>query len=122
ISVSAAYGVAKQWPLERFIAAIRECSTRVPGTLWLHFGELKDWNAGQELERAAPNSVVNLAGKTSLRELMALLKRCRVLLTNDSGPMHVGAALGIRIVAPFGSTAPELTGPGLPGDTRHYLL
>jgi heptosyltransferase-2 len=66
--------------------------------------------------------VANLAGKTSLRELMALLKLCRVLLTNDTGPMHVAAALGTPVVVPFGSTAPELTGPGLPGDPRHRLL
>ncbi len=53
---------------------------------------------------------------------MSLLKLCRVLLTNDSGPMHVAAALGTPVVVPFGSTSPELTGPGLPGDPRHRLL
>ena len=45
-----------------------------------------------------------------------------MLLTNDSGPMHVAAALGTPVVVPFGSTSPELTGPGLPGDPRHRLL
>jgi heptosyltransferase-2 len=69
-----------------------------------------------------PFAIWNLAGKTGLRELMALLKLCRVLLTNDSGPMHVAAALGTPVVVPFGSTSPELTGPGLPGDARHRLL
>jgi heptosyltransferase-2 len=64
----------------------------------------------------------DLTGRTSLRELMALLKSCRVLLTNDTGPMHVAAALGTPVVVPFGSTSPELTGPGLPGDLRHHLL
>ena len=63
-----------------------------------------------------------MAGQTTLRELMSLLKLCRVLLTNDSGPMHVAAALGTPVVVPFGSTSPELTGPGLPGDLRHRLL
>jgi len=53
---------------------------------------------------------------------MALLKLCRVLLTNDSGPMHVAAALGTPVVVPFGSTSPGLTGPGLPGDPLHQLL
>ena len=53
---------------------------------------------------------------------MAALKLCRVLLTNDTGPMHVAAALGTPVVVPFGSTSPELTGPGLPGDDRHRLL
>ncbi len=53
---------------------------------------------------------------------MALLKLCRVVLKNDTGPMHVAAALGTPVVVPFGSTSPELTGPGLPGDGRHELL
>ncbi len=53
---------------------------------------------------------------------MALLRLCRVLLTNDTGPMHVAAALGTPVVVPFGSTSPELTGPGLPGDARNRLL
>jgi heptosyltransferase-2 len=52
-----------------------------------------------------------LAGATTLRELMAALKTCRLLLTNDSGPMHLGAALGVPVVALFGSTSPEMTGP-----------
>ena len=63
-----------------------------------------------------------LAGKTSLRELMSLLKLCRVLLTNDTGPMHVAAALGTPVVAIFGSTSPELTGPGFPNELRHQIL
>jgi heptosyltransferase-2 len=53
---------------------------------------------------------------------MALLKLCRVILTNDTGPMHVAAALGTPVVVPFGSTSPELTGPGLPGDPRNHLI
>jgi heptosyltransferase-2 len=64
----------------------------------------------------------DLAGRTSLRELMALSKLCRVLLTNDTGPMHVAAALGTPVVVPFGSTSSELTGPGLPGDPRQHIL
>jgi heptosyltransferase-2 len=65
---------------------------------------------------------VDLAGRTSLRELMAVLRACRLLLTNDTGPMHVAAALDVTVVVPFGSTSPELTGPGLPGDPRHRLV
>lgn len=75
-----------------------------------------------EIERLANGRVLNLAGRTTLRELMALLKSCRVVLTNDSGPMHLAAALGTPVVVPFGSTSPELTGPGLPGEARHAVL
>ena len=86
------------------------------------FGGANDRALGDEIARSIGGRVVNLAGKTSLRELMALLKRCSVLLTNDTGPMHAAAALGTPVVVPFGSTSPELTGPGLPGDPRHRLL
>jgi len=74
------------------------------------------------LANLARAPMINLAGKTSLRQMMALVKSCRVLLTNDSGPMHVAAALGTPVVAIFGSTSPELTGPGQPGDARHRVL
>ena len=57
-----------------------------------------------------------------MRELCAALKACDLVLTNDTGPMHVAAAVGTPVVVPFGSTSPELTGPGLPGDKRHQLI
>jgi heptosyltransferase-2 len=68
--------------------------------------------------RSPQSAIFNLAGKTLLRELMALLKLCRVLLTNDTGPMHVAAALEIPVVAIFGSTSPELTGPVFSGNLK----
>ena len=120
----AQYGPAKRWPLEKFIAAARDIQHRT-GCTWLTFGGRADAAVGNRIESAIaspPNAVFNLAGKTSLRELMALLKVCRVLLTNDSGPMHVAAALGTPVIAPFGSTSPELTGPGLPEDPQHRPL
>ncbi|MBM2828949.1 MAG: ADP-heptose--LPS heptosyltransferase, partial [Actinobacteria bacterium] len=53
----------------------------------------------------------NLAGRTSVRELMALLSRCAFLVTNDSGPMHIAAALGVPLVAIFGPTDWRTTAP-----------
>jgi heptosyltransferase-2 len=120
----AEYGPAKRWPAERFIAAAREIQTRT-NCAWILFGGANDVQIASQIESAIRHStsvIHNLAGQTSLRELMALLKHCRVLLTNDSGPMHVAAALGTPVVAPFGSTSPELTGPCVPGDPRHRLL
>ncbi len=130
LNPGAAYGPAKRWPLDRFIAVAREIRRR-SNCAWLLFGGPADLSVADAIHSAlthispsepdsSPQS--NLAGKTTLRELMGLLKVCRVLLTNDTGPMHLAAALGTPVVVPFGSTLPALTGPGLPGDTRHHVL
>jgi heptosyltransferase-2 len=122
LNPSAAYGPAKRWPAENFATAVREISLRVGECRWIAFGGPEDVLLCDEIATQAGVKLINLAGKTSLRELMGLLKLCRVLLTNDSGPMHVAAALGTTVVVPFGSTSPELTAPGLPGNNRHFLL
>ncbi|HAO78055.1 MAG TPA: lipopolysaccharide heptosyltransferase II, partial [Verrucomicrobia subdivision 3 bacterium] len=124
LNPGAEYGPAKRWPVEKFIAAAKEIQQRT-NCVWLIFGGRNDAPLTNQIESAIGNrqsAIQNLAGKTSLRELMALLKLCRILLTNDTGPMHVAAALGTPVVVPFGSTSPELTGPGLPGDARNRLL
>lgn len=74
------------------------------------------------LQESGEKVVWNLADLTSVHDLCALLRACDLLLTNDTGPMHVAAALGTPVIAVFGSTSPILTGPGLPGDSRHALL
>jgi lipopolysaccharide heptosyltransferase II len=134
LNPGAEYGPAKRWPVDRFIAAARQIQQQT-NCVWLIFGGKNDVIITDQIESAllaasersgdgrTPNSALrNLAGQTTLRDLMALQKFCRALLTNDSGPMHVAAALGTPVVVPFGSTSPELTGPGLPGDSRHRLL
>jgi heptosyltransferase-2 len=124
LNPGAEFGPAKRWPVERFIAAAQEIHKRTQ-CVWLILGGKGDADVAGRIEsdfRPQASGLKNLAGRTSLRELCALLKMCRVLLTNDTGPMHAAAALGTRVVAPFGSTDPRLTGPGLPGDSRHRLL
>ena len=124
LNPGAEYGPAKRWPVERFIAAAKELQQRT-NCAWLIFGGNGDVAIANQIESGIQNSkfkIKNLVSKTSLGDLMSLLAFCRVLLTNDSGPMHVAAALGTPVVVPFGSTSPELTGPGLPGDPRHQLL
>jgi heptosyltransferase-2 len=124
LNPGAEYGPAKRWPVEKFIAAARDIQNRTSCT-WLTFGGKADLAIASRIASAIaspPFAIWNLAGKTGLRDLMALLKLCRVLLTNDTGPMHVAAALGTPVVVPFGSTSAELTGPGLPGDPRQRLL
>ncbi len=124
LNPGAEYGPAKRWPVEKFIAAAKEIQQRT-NCVWLLFGGRGDQQLTAQIASAIHDSrftIHDLAGKTSLRELMSLLKLCGVLLTNDTGPMHVAAALGTPVVVPFGSTSPELTGPGLPGDPQNHLL
>jgi heptosyltransferase-2 len=126
LNPGAEYGPAKRWPEEAFLEAALAVAPMGRVT-WLVFGgsgdrAVADRLAGSLNSRLGEGTAVNLAGATSLRELMAGLKLCRAVLTNDTGPMHVAAALGTPVVVPFGSTSPELTGPGLPGDPRHRLL
>jgi heptosyltransferase-2 len=122
VNASAAYGPAKRWPAQNFAAVMRAVGRSHGHAVWLAFGEAKDTKLCEDIARQTGGQVLNLAGKTSLRELMSRLKLCRVLLTNDSGPMHLAAALGTTVVAPFGSTSADLTGPGLPEDPHHHIL
>jgi heptosyltransferase II len=121
INPGAEYGPAKRWPAENFAAAAR-IIMRQTGCACLLFGGPHDAPICASIVKKIEGDVVNLAGQTNLRELMSLLKLCDVLLTNDTGPMHLAAALGTFLVVPFGSTSPELTGPGLPGSSMQRLL
>jgi heptosyltransferase-2 len=124
LNPGAEYGPAKRWPAQRFIAAAREIQKRTK-CLWLVLGGKGDMILSNEIALAIGNgqsSATSIAGQTSLRELCAVIKLCRVLLTNDTGPMHIATALGTPVVVPFGSTSPELTGPILSPGTRHQLI
>ncbi len=126
LNPGAEYGPAKRWPLERFVAAAVALQKRT-GCVWLLFGGPAEVGLAGEIATAlrrdgSATAVFDVAGKTSLRELCAALRACAVVLTNDTGPMHLAAAVGTPVVVPFGSTSPELTGPGLPGDSRHQFL
>ncbi len=123
-NVGAEYGPAKRWPVESFAAVARAVATR-PGHGLVFFGGNSDIQTVARILAAlgrSPAPVRNLAGRTSLRDLAASLAACEAVITNDTGPMHVAAAVGTRVIVPFGSTSPELTGPGLPGEGRHALL
>jgi heptosyltransferase-2 len=134
LNPGAEYGAAKRWPEDRFIVAAREIQERTR-CRWVLIGGKADVELNEKIEAAIRDdggdaagsagdrqAVWNLTGATSLRELCAAMKACRLLLTNDTGPMHVASAVGTPLVALFGSTTPMLTGPGLPGDPRHRLI
>jgi heptosyltransferase-2 len=110
LAPGAAYGPAKQWFPDRFAAAAARIQEET-GFGIVIFGSEGDREAGAETAAGISGAVLDLSGKTTLRELMGHLSLCRLLITNDSGTMHLAAALGTPVVAVFGSTEPDLTGP-----------
>ena len=94
----------KRWPVERFAALAWALRERL-GLESVVAGGAGDIALGERI------GVLNLAGKTSLRELVALLEGAQLVVANDSGPMHIAAALGRPLVAVFGPTNPLRTGP-----------
>jgi heptosyltransferase-2 len=121
LNPGAEYGPAKRWPEGSFIEAARRI-TAATGCRWWIFGGAGDAPVAERIASGIGSSAQSLAGKTSLRELCAALKACSVVLTNDTGPMHVATAVGTPVVVPFGSTSPELTGPGWPVGHGQRLL
>ena len=110
LNPGAAYGPAKRWPAEKFARLAGLVAGELDGQL-LVFGTAADRETAAAIVAAAPGHVVDLSGKTSLGQAMALIEQCRVFVTNDSGLMHVGAALATPTAAIFGSTNPVTTGP-----------
>jgi len=122
INPGAEYGPAKRWPIERYIAAAKEVQKKT-NCAWIVFGGRNESDLAGQIQSALGSApIFNVAGRTSLRELMSLMKLCRVFLTNDTGPMHAAAALGVPVVAIFGSTSPELTAPLVPNDSLLKIL
>ncbi|MEM8953347.1 MAG: lipopolysaccharide heptosyltransferase II [Verrucomicrobiota bacterium] len=110
ICAGARYGPAKMWPLERFAAAVKQVRERAE-VEWILLGAPGEEETGERLITMIGGRCKNLVGKTSMGELMDELGRCRLLLTNDTGTMHLADFLGVPTVAIFGSTDPALTGP-----------
>jgi heptosyltransferase-2 len=110
INPGATYGAAKRWYPDRF-AAVADALSAEWGAAVVVVGSTAEAPLSGEIEAATRNPPVNLAGKTTVRELMALLSLSSFLVTNDSGPMHIGAALGVPLVAIFGPTDWRRTSP-----------
>lgn len=106
----AEYGAAKRWPSERY-RAVMEAVTKQHDLTWVIVGTAKEADLGEKLTDGFVGNAENLCGKTTLSELIAKLKECTLLLTNDTGTMHLADLLGVPVVAIFGSTEPALTGP-----------
>ena len=110
INPGAAYGTAKCWLPERFKEVARRL-IKEKNLFVVFFGDQKTSSLVKRICRDLPFQVINLAGLTTLRELMCVMHECNVVLTNDSGPMHMSDALNVPVVAIFGSTSETITGP-----------
>jgi lipopolysaccharide heptosyltransferase II len=114
----AEYGPAKRWLPERFAEVAREIVQQRP-VQWILFGTPADQERGAAIESALGAHCVNRIGQTTLEQLAAELSECALLLTNDTGTMHLATLLGVPVIAIFGSTEPLLTGPL--GNARHII-
>jgi heptosyltransferase-2 len=110
VNPGAAYGSAKRWFPERFAETanrlVEEYGVKIVLT-----GGPGEKEIGNDIAGAMSSEPLNLIGRTNIRQLMALLSGVRLMITNDSGPMHVGAAFGVPIVAVFGPTDHTTTSP-----------
>lgn len=110
INPGATYGSAKRWYPDRF-AEVAQTLAAEWGAKVVITGGPGETAIAADIERDLRGNCLNLAGKTTIRELMALIKRCNFFITNDSGPMHLAAAFGVPLVAIFGSTDHTTTYP-----------
>ncbi len=110
INPGASYGGAKRWPVERFAAAADRLAEEFAARVVI-FGAPKEVLIAEQVAQKMHSSAVVLAGRTTLGQLMALIKECDIFITNDSGPMHLAAALDTPQIAIFGSTSEIATGP-----------
>jgi heptosyltransferase-2 len=105
----AEYGPAKCWPVQHF-AALARLIAAPQNPVWL-VGSAKDTGVGEDVVAAAAGTALNLCGRTTLQQAIDLLAAARCVVSNDSGLMHVAAALGRPLVALYGSSSPTYTPP-----------
>ena len=110
LNAGASYGPAKRWPPERFAALGRRLADGHGAALVLT-GAAEDVPTAEAILSLLERPAANLAGRTSLRELIGTISLAALFVTNDSGPMHLADALRVPVVAVFGPTDPAVTGP-----------
>ena len=122
LCAGAEYGGAKRWLPERFAEVLRLVRERTD-VEWKIFGVAGDRPVTEAIVSAAGVPCTDLVGQTSLAQLIDELRTCDLLLTNDTGTMHLAAFLGVPTVSIFGSTEPVLTGPFGAGHRilRHHV-
>jgi heptosyltransferase-2 len=116
LGAGASYGSAKCWPPDRFAKALNEILSQTDADVVL-FGTPAETSVAAAIANDLCRPPIDLTGKTPIAELPALLSQCHLFLGNDSGAMHVAAAVGLPIVAVFGPTDPNGTAPVTPRAT-----
>ena len=115
----AEYGPSKRWPVDRY-AELAKRLLSSGRQVWV-FGSAKEQALGEEILRVAGSGVVNLCGGTRLEDVVDLMALAECAVSNDSGLMHMAAAVGIRLVAIYGSSSPAYTPPLTAKADRVYL-
>ena len=105
----AEYGPAKRWPVQHFAALARQLNES-NYTVWI-VGSTKDHEDGARIEALSDGIAINLCGRTQLAEAIDLMSTADIVVSNDSGLMHVAAALQRPLIALFGSSSPQFTPP-----------
>jgi heptosyltransferase-2 len=113
IGAGASYGSAKCWPPDRFAELANRLQAQTPADVIL-FGTSAEAAVSSAIAAGMSHTPINLTGKTSIKDLPALLSQCHLFVGNDSGAMHVAAAVGLPVVAVFGPTDPFGTAPVTP--------
>ena len=113
IGAGASYGSAKCWPPSRFAEAANRLQTEMAADVVL-FGTAGEASVSAAISAQLRRPPIDLTGKTAIADLPALLSQCHLFIGNDSGAMHVAAAVGLPVVAVFGPTDPFGTAPVTP--------
>lgn len=111
--------LTKRWPAENFAAIVRQLAESHPTLRFAILGSADEQSLGELIARAAPKQCLDLIGKITLPEMVEWIRLSTLMVSNDTGPMHVAAALGKPVVALFGPTEPRRTGPY--GQVEHVL-
>ena len=115
----AEYGEAKRWPAEYYAEVANEVLKK-GWQVWL-FGSDKDMPVTTKINQLTQNKCLDLGGKTKLGEAIDLMALCNTVVSNDSGLMHIAAALNKKLIAIFGSSDPAHTPPMSPNAVIEYL-
>lgn len=109
----------KRWPREKYAQLCRRLKDRY-GKKIVITGAEKDISLAGDIMRMSGNCAVSICGKTTLKELAAVMRRASLVVSNDSGPMHIAVSQKVPTIAIFGPTDPAITGPY--GDGRYIIL